>query len=49
MIEQNNITFKDKLVKTVCMWRDLERRAVTYGLAPGLPAPYPLTDLPFAN
>ena len=49
MIEQNNIPFKDKPMKTAYMWRDLDRRAAMYGLAPALPAPYPLADLPFAN
>ena len=49
MIEQNNIPFKDKPVKTAYMWRDIERRAKSYGLAPIIPAPYPLAELPFAN
>ena len=49
MIEQNNIPFKDKPVKTAYMWRDIERRAHRYGLMPKLPAPYPLPGLVLAN
>jgi len=49
MIAQNNIPFKDKPVKAAYMWRDIERRASRYGLAPTLPAPYPLPGLVLAN
>ena len=49
MIEQNNIPFKDKPVKTAYMWRDVERRANQYGLFPKVPAPYPLPGLVLAN
>ena len=35
--------------KTAYMWRDIARRAEAYGLAPSLPAPYPLADSPQAN
>lgn len=49
MIEQNNIPFKDKPVKTAYMWRDIERRASMYGLSPAIPAPYPLAGLVLAN
>jgi 2-hydroxychromene-2-carboxylate isomerase len=49
MVEQNNIPFKDKPVKTAYMWRDIERRAALHGLPVRLPAPYPLPELPFAN
>ena len=49
MIEQNNVPFKDKPVKTAYMWRDIERRAHRYGLSPTLPAPYPLPGLVLAN
>ena len=49
MIEQNNIPFKDRPVKTAYMWRDIERRADDYGLAPKIPAPYPLPGLVLAN
>lgn len=49
MIEQNNIPFKDKPEKTAYMWRDIQRRAKTYGLTPSIPAPYPLAGLVLAN
>jgi 2-hydroxychromene-2-carboxylate isomerase len=49
MIEQNNIPFKDKPVKTAYMWRDIERRAGRYGLSPQIPAPYPILGLVLAN
>ncbi|TNF20758.1 MAG: 2-hydroxychromene-2-carboxylate isomerase [Rhodobacteraceae bacterium] len=49
MIEQNNIPFKDKPIKTAYMWRDIERRAAGYGLSPQIPAPYPLAGLVLAN
>ena len=49
MLEQNNVPFKDKPVKTAYMWRDIERRAKHYGLSPKIPAPYPLSELVFAN
>ena len=49
MIEQNNIPFKDKPIKTAYMWRDIERRAARYGLAPRIPAPYPVPGLVLAN
>ena len=49
MIEQNNIPFMNKPVKTAYMWRDIERRAEAYGLTPALPAPYPLPGLVLAN
>lgn len=49
MIEQKNIPFKDKPVKTAYMWRDIERRAEGYGLHPRIPAPYPLPGLVLAN
>ena len=49
MIEQNNIPFKDKPVKTAYMWRDIERRAGRYGLAPRVPASYPVPGLVLAN
>lgn len=49
MVEQNNIPFKDKPVKMAYMWRDIERRARRYGLAPRIPAPYPLPGLVLAN
>ena len=49
MIEQNNIPFKDKPIKTAYMWRDIQRRADRYGLSPEIPAPYPLPGLVLAN
>lgn len=49
MVEQNNIPFKDKPVKTAYMWRDIERRAARHGLPVRVPAPYPLPELPLAN
>lgn len=49
MIEQNNIPFRDKPVKSAYMWRDIERRSRAYGLAPSIPAPYPLKELSLAN
>ncbi|MAM63030.1 2-hydroxychromene-2-carboxylate isomerase [Maritimibacter sp. UBA3975] len=49
MVQQNNVPFKDKPVKAAYMWRDIERRAPRYGLAPRLPAPYPLPGLVLAN
>jgi 2-hydroxychromene-2-carboxylate isomerase len=49
MIEQNNIPFRDKPIKAAYMWRDIGRRAQMYGLAPKLPAPYPLREWDVAN
>lgn len=49
MLEQKNIPFANKPVKTAYMWRDMERRAAMYGLPINVPAPYPLADLARAN
>lgn len=49
MIEQKNIPFTNKPVKSAYMWRDIERRAEMYGLPVSLPAPYPLQELVLAN
>lgn len=49
MVEQNNIPFKDKPLKAAYMWRDIERRAKSYGFSPQIPAPYPLAGLVLAN
>lgn len=49
MIEQNNIPFRNKPIKSAYMWRDIERRAERYGLVAKLPAPYPLKEFDLAN
>jgi 2-hydroxychromene-2-carboxylate isomerase len=49
MIEMDNIPFKSKPIKSRYMWRDIERRAATYGLNAALPAPYPLEQFDLAN
>ena len=49
MIEQNNVPFAEKPVKSAYMWRDIERRAATYGLPVRVPAPYPLREFDLAN
>ena len=49
MVEQNNIPFRDKPIKSAYMWRDIERRAAGYGFPAKLPAPYPLTQWDTAN
>jgi 2-hydroxychromene-2-carboxylate isomerase len=49
MMEQNNIPFRGKPIKTAYMWRDIERRAAMYGFAAQVPAPYPLTEFDLAN
>ncbi len=48
-IEQNNIPFAGKPVKMAYMWRDISRRARKRGLAPKVPAPYPLKEFDLAN
>lgn len=49
MVEQNNIPFRDKPVKSAYMWRDVERRAGGYGMPfAGVP-PYPIKALSRAN
>jgi len=47
----NNIPFPpEKKSKVDYMWRDIERRALSYGIAaPKVPAPYPLKDFDLAN
>jgi 2-hydroxychromene-2-carboxylate isomerase len=42
MVEQNNVPFSNKPIKSAYMWRDIERRAASYGLCPKIPATYPL-------
>ncbi|MCC6006329.1 MAG: DsbA family protein [Rhodobacteraceae bacterium] len=49
MMEQANIPFSGKPVKSAYMWRDIARRAGKYGLSVSVPAPYPLEHLPLAN
>ena len=49
MVEQNNVPFSNKPIKSAYMWRDIERRAARYGLCPQIPAPYPLGGLVLAN
>ena len=49
MREMDNVPFSTKPVKAAYMWRDVERRAGTHGLAfAGIP-PYPITSLERAN
>ena len=49
MIEMDNIPFRTKPVKAAYMWRDIERRAVRYGMPIRVPAPYPLAHWDVAN
>ena len=50
MKEMNNIPFpKDKKNKVDYMWRDIERRAESYGFFAKTPVPYPLTQFDLAN
>ena len=51
MLEMNNIPFTppEKKTKSDYMWRDIERRAIKYGLKPKIPAPYPLKEFDLAN
>lgn len=49
MREMENIPFANKPAKAAYMWRDVARRAAMHGLAPRLPAPYPLAELELAN
>src|SRR5260221_2730271 len=39
--EMKHVPFADKPAKSAYMWRDIERRAVMYGIPASLPAPYP--------
>ncbi len=41
MLEMDNIPFLTKPVKERNMWRDIERRALKYGLPANVPVPYP--------
>lgn len=49
MLEQNNIPFATKPIKSRYMWRDIERRAALYHLPVQVPAPYPLKEFDLAN
>ncbi len=51
MMEMNNIPFTppEKKSKSDYMWRDIERRAINYGLNAKLPVPYPLKEFDLAN
>lgn len=49
MQAQSNIPFAGKPEKSAYMWRDIGRRAASYGLSPALPARYPIDDLALAN
>jgi len=49
MVEQNNVPFSNKPIKSAYMWRGIERRAVSYGLCTQIPAPYRLGGLVLAN
>ncbi|MGI9523400.1 MAG: 2-hydroxychromene-2-carboxylate isomerase [Hyphomicrobiaceae bacterium] len=49
MVEQNNIPFQGKPIKSDYMWRDIERRAGKYRLPVSVPAPYPFKEFDLAN
>ncbi|MGI9415434.1 MAG: 2-hydroxychromene-2-carboxylate isomerase [Hyphomicrobiales bacterium] len=49
MIEMDNIPFRSKPVKARYMWRDIERRAQTYGLPFAGPPVYPVDPEDLAN
>ena len=49
MQEMNNIPFATKPTKLAYMWRDVERRALKYGLPIKVPAPYPLQNFDLAH
>jgi 2-hydroxychromene-2-carboxylate isomerase len=47
--DMKHVPFADKPAKSRYMWRDIERRAVMYGLPARLPAPYPAKQSIAAN
>jgi DSBA-like thioredoxin domain len=47
--EMKHVPFADKPTKSAYMWRDIERRAVMYGIPASLPAPYPAKQSIMAN
>ena len=50
MLEMDNVPFPTtKKVKADYMWRDIERRANSYGFEAKVPAPYPLKEFNLAN
>ena len=50
MREMDNIPFPPtKKVKVDYMWRDIERRAHSYGFKANVPAPYPLKEFDLAK
>jgi 2-hydroxychromene-2-carboxylate isomerase len=49
MIEQNNIPFRGKPVKSKYMWRDIERRAARHGIQFIRPPQYPVDSNNLAN
>ena len=50
MLEMDNVPFPPtKKVKTDYMWRDIERRANSYGFEAKVPTPYPLKEFNLAN
>ena len=49
MQEMNNVPFATKPIKLAYMWRDIERRALKYGLPIKVPAPYPLKNFDLAS
>jgi len=50
MLEMDNVPFPPtKQVKADYMWRDIERRASSYGFEAKVPTPYPLKKFDLAN
>ena len=50
MLEMDNVPFPPtKKVKADYMWRDIERRANSYGFEAKVPTPYPLKEFNLAN
>jgi 2-hydroxychromene-2-carboxylate isomerase len=47
--EMKHVPFADKPAKLQYMWRDIERRAVMYGIPVSLPPPYPARQSVVAN
>src|SRR5215472_984019 len=49
MMEQKNIPFSTKPIKSQYMWRDLERCAQSYGIPIRLPVLYPAPEMDLAK